>query len=163
MGDELSAKRQEETQLEKRTKDLKVRLEYMDNFKGDIQACIAILQNIDSEQTKVDESFRHSADLRDQIDQRQKDHNDLNVKLTQLSMQVDNAKERLERTQRSANEKREATRAEMATYRAKHEVISAERSERRKEYDEKLERNTKLEQEVSLCFPAFGMYQLTND
>ncbi|TIA89448.1 hypothetical protein E3P99_02075 [Wallemia hederae] len=148
MGDELSAKRQEETQLEKRTKDLKVRLEYMDNFKSDIQACIAILQNIDSEQIKVDESYRHSADLRDQIDQRQKDHNDLNVKLTQLSMQVDNAKERLERTQRNANERREATRLEMATYRAKHEVISAERSERRKEYDEKLERNSKLEQEI---------------
>lgn len=33
MGEELAAERQAEQQLEKRTRDLKIRLEYMDNFK----------------------------------------------------------------------------------------------------------------------------------
>lgn len=63
---------------------------------------------------------------------------------------MDNAKERLERTQRTATEKREAIRAQMAAFRSEHEVISTERSERRKEYEQKLERNSKLEQDVSV-------------
>ncbi|TIC07790.1 hypothetical protein E3Q16_00291 [Wallemia mellicola] len=148
MGEELAAERQAEQQLEKRTRDLKIRLEYMDNFKTDIQACISILEVIEVEQNKVDTSFRQSAELRDQIDQNQKDHNDLDVKFQQLSKQVDNAKERLERTQRMATEKREAIRAQMAAFRSEHEAISTERSERRKEYEQKLERNSKLEQDI---------------
>lgn len=34
MGEELAAERQAEMQLERRTRDLKVRLEYMDSFKN---------------------------------------------------------------------------------------------------------------------------------
>ena len=47
-----------------------------------------------------------------------------------------------------ANEKRDAIKAQMAAFRSEHEMISTERSERRKEYEQKLERNSKLEQDV---------------
>ncbi|TIA73092.1 hypothetical protein E3P91_01704 [Wallemia ichthyophaga] len=148
MGDELAAERAAEAGLEKRTKDLKIRLEYMDSFNNDIQACIAVLNVIEVEQGRVDGAYRHSAHLRDGIDQKQKDHTALSVRFQQLSRQVDNARERLERTQRTATEKREAIRAQMAAFRSEHEVISTERTERRKEYEGKLERNSKLEQDT---------------
>lgn len=152
MGDELAAERAAEAGLEKRTKDLKIRLEYMDSFNNDIQACIAVLNVIEVEQGRVDGAYRHSAHLRDGIDQKQKDHTALSVRFQQLSRQVDNARERLERTQRTATEKREAIRAQMAAFRSEHEVISTERTERRKEYEGKLERNSKLEQDVRECY-----------
>ena len=101
MGEELAAERQAEMQLERRTRDLKVRLEYMDSFKNvsvvkvkkkkfflkklliilqDIQACISILEVIEVEQDKVDKAFKQSSELRDQIDRKQKDQNDSDVK-----------------------------------------------------------------------------------
>jgi kinetochore protein Nuf2 len=135
--------------LSLKQRDLQTRIDAMTILEGDIQSCIKLMEECESELTRVEEQARKVARHREQVEGRQLEMKEIDVKEQQLLRQLANAEDKLGRVRRTAISKREAAQKKMHTIREEYNVMAQERAMRMLEMDKKKAMIEQTEKKVS--------------
>ena len=119
----------------------------MSVLEGDIQSCIKLMEESESELTSVEEQVRKR--YREQLEGQQLEMKEIDVKEQQLLRQLANAEDKLGRVRRTAVSKREAAQKKMHTIREEYNVMAQERAMRMQEMDKKKAMIEQTEKKVS--------------
>jgi len=123
----------------------------MSVIEGDIQSCIKLMEECEVELTRVEEQSRKLARHREQLEGRQLDMKEVDVKEQQLLRQLANAEDKLARVRRTAVSKREAAQKKMQTIREEYNIMAQERAMRMQEMDKKKAMIEQTEKKVLTC------------
>lgn len=130
-------------------RELQARIDAMGVIEGDIQSCIKLMEECEVELTRVEEQSRKLARHREQLEGRQLEMKEVDVKEQQLLRQLANAEDKLARVRRTAVSKREAAQKKMANIRDEYNVMAQERAMRTQEMDKKKAMIEQTEKKVS--------------
>ena len=88
--------------LSVKQRDLQTRIDAMSVLEGDIQSCIKLMEECESELTRVEEQSRKVARHKEQLEGKQLEMKEVDVKEQQLLRQLANAEDKLARVKRTA-------------------------------------------------------------
>lgn len=109
------------------------------------------MEECEVELTRVEEQSRKLARHREQLEGRQLDMKEVDVKEQQLLRQLANAEDKLARVRRTAVSKREAAQKKMQTIREEYNIMAQERAMRMQEMDKKKAMIEQTEKKVLTC------------
>jgi kinetochore protein Nuf2 len=137
MSSSLMSEKSSVSSLSAKQRELQSRIDVMGVIEGDIQSCIKLMEECETELTKVDEQARKLARHREQLEGKQLEMKEVDVKEQQLLRQLANAEDKLSRVKRTAVSKREAAQKKMQSIRDEYNVMAQERAQRMQEMDKK--------------------------
>jgi kinetochore protein Nuf2 len=137
MSSSLMSEKSSVSSLSVKQRDLQTRIDAMSILEGDIQSCIKLMEECETELTRVEDAARKVGRHREQLEGRQLEMKEIDVKEQQLLRQLANAEDKLGRVRRTAVSKREAAQKKMHTIREEYNVMAQERAMRMQEMDKK--------------------------
>jgi kinetochore protein Nuf2 len=123
--------------MEKRIRALQVSMESFKQINLNVQACIKVIRECEEGIQREKEAMAKLGRYQEIYEQRRRDVEDLDIKITQLKRQIANSDERLDRAQKQAEIKRGSAEKKMAELRDTHGTIVTERSLLNKEMQQK--------------------------
>ena len=143
--------------LSAKQRDLQSRIDAMSVLEGDIHSCVKLMEECEAELTRVDEQARKLGRHREQLEGKQLEMKEIDVREQQLLRQLANAEDKLGRVKRTAVSKRETAQKKMQTIREEYNVMAQERALRLQEMDK---RKAMIEQtEKKVCLPTHEAHQ----
>lgn len=121
----------------KKTRELNAKVDILTTLETDVQACIKLMEECESELKRVDGAHKRVMQLEELVDQKRLEVRELSVRDTQLQRQLGNAEEKLARAARQLEAKRESTRARMAKITEERRVVQEDRMQIDIEMDKK--------------------------
>ncbi|CCM06381.1 uncharacterized protein FIBRA_08640 [Fibroporia radiculosa] len=123
---------------ETKIRDLQTKIAALLNIEkaSDVRSCVEQLQVIEKETNALDASQKELTDLRDQLDQKKGERNELQMKRERVYKQLSNAQEKLERAQRHAEDKRLASQQTIERLQREYEEMAVERRDNDKQVEE---------------------------
>ncbi|CCG82662.1 Kinetochore protein nuf2 [Taphrina deformans PYCC 5710] len=121
----------------KKSRELHAKIDILTTLEGDVQSCIKLMEECESELGRVDGAHKRVVHLEDLVDQKRLEVRELSVRDTQLQRQLTNAEEKLGRATRQLEAKRESTRARMAKITEERRVVQEDRMQIDIEMDKK--------------------------
>jgi kinetochore protein Nuf2 len=149
MSSSLISEKSSVSSLSIKQRDLQTRIDAMSVIEGDIQMCIKMMEECETELTRVEEQSRKVGRHREQLEAKQLEMKEVDVKEQQLLRQLANAEDKLGRVRRTAVSKREAAQKKMQTIREEYNVMAQERAARMQEMDRKKAMIEQTEKKVS--------------
>ena len=123
--------------LSQKQRDLQARIDAMAVLEADILSCTRLMEECEAELTRVEEASRKVGRHREQLEGKQLEMKEVDVREQQLLRQLANAEDKLARVRRTAVSKREAAQKQMLRIREEYNVMAQERAMRMQEMDKK--------------------------
>jgi len=124
------------TLQEGKARDLQAKITALFNIEKDIRSCVEQLQTIEKEVLLLETSHKELANLKDQLDYKKIERNELQLKQDRVLKQLHNAQEKLERAQKHAEDKRLASQQTIERLQREYEEMALER----RDNDEQMEK-----------------------
>lgn len=124
------------TMHETKIRDLQAKIAALLNIEKDVRSCVEQLQTIEKETNALDASHKELTDLRDHLDLKKSERNELQMKNERVYKQLSNAQEKLERAQRHAEDKRLASQQTIERLQREYEEMAIERRDNDKQVEE---------------------------
>ncbi|KAI0928183.1 hypothetical protein AcW1_005507 [Taiwanofungus camphoratus] len=121
---------------ESKIRDLQTKITALLNIEKEVRSCVEQLQTIEKEMHALDTSQKELTDLKDNLDQRKGERNELLMKRERVHKQLSNAQEKLERAQRHAEDKRLASQQTIERLQREYEEMAVERRDNDKQVEE---------------------------
>jgi kinetochore protein Nuf2 len=137
MSNSLMSEKSSISTLSSKQRDLQARIDAMSVLEADITSCTKLMEECESELTRVEEATRKVGRHREALEGKQLEGKEVDVKEQQLLRQLANAEDKLARVRRTAVSKREAAQKQMVRIREEYNVMAKERAMRMQEMDKK--------------------------
>ncbi|KAG6816946.1 hypothetical protein H0H87_001461 [Tephrocybe sp. NHM501043] len=121
---------------EEKARDLQTKIKSLLNIEKDVRGCIEQLQTIEKEVRSLQVSQKELADLRDHLDDKKIERNELKLRQERVEKQLSNAHEKLERAQRHAEEKKLASQRTIDRLQHEYDQMAVERRDNDKQVEE---------------------------
>ncbi|KAG5643896.1 hypothetical protein DXG03_009467 [Asterophora parasitica] len=121
---------------EAKTRDLQAKINALLNIEKDVRSCIEQLQTIEKEVRSLQVSQKELADLRDHLDDKNIERNELKLRQERVEKQLSNAHDKLERAQRHAEEKKMASQRTIDRLQREYDEMAVERRDNDKQVEE---------------------------
>ncbi|OAX43797.1 hypothetical protein K503DRAFT_765525 [Rhizopogon vinicolor AM-OR11-026] len=121
---------------EVKARDLQAKISALVNIEKDIRSCIEQLQTTEKEVQILEGSQKELADLKDSLEYKKVERGELGKKAERVHKQLGNAQEKLERAQRHAEEKRQASQQTIDRLQREYDKMDVERRENDKQVEE---------------------------
>ncbi|KAG6910904.1 hypothetical protein DXG01_006587 [Tephrocybe rancida] len=121
---------------EAKARDLQIKINALLNIEKDVRSCIEQLQTIEKEVRSLQVSQKELADLRDHLDDKNIERNELKLRHERVEKQLSNAHEKLERAQRHAEEKKLASQRTIDRLQNEYDQMAVERRDNDKQVEE---------------------------
>ncbi|KAI0060855.1 hypothetical protein BV25DRAFT_1827411 [Artomyces pyxidatus] len=121
---------------EAKTRDLQAKVTALLNIEKDVRACVEQLQSIEKEVRSLEASQKELADTRDSLDDKRIERTELELRSERGQKQLSNAQEKLERAQRHAEDKRQASQQAIERLQREYEDMALERRDNDKHVEE---------------------------
>ncbi len=149
MGASLATDKTSVSSLEKRSRELQAKVEAMGFVEQDLQACLRLMEECETEMHRVEEARKKVARQNESVEQKQIEVREVEVKEQQLARQLNNAEDKLSRARRQAEAKREAAQKKMSEIQTDYATVTAERQMRSKEMEKKKANIEYVEQKMA--------------
>ncbi|KAF8623966.1 hypothetical protein AX15_006122 [Amanita polypyramis BW_CC] len=124
------------TMHESKVRDLQTKINALLSIEKDVRGCLEQLQSIEKETGLLHVSQKELAELRDQLDERTIERTELRLKQERLEKQLANAREKLERSQRHAEDKKIANQRTIERLQREYDEMVVERRDNDKQLEE---------------------------
>ncbi|GLB35199.1 putative nuf2 family protein [Lyophyllum shimeji] len=121
---------------EAKARDLQAKINALLNIEKDLRSCIEQLQTIEKEVRSLQISQKELADLRDHLDDKKIERNELKLRQQRVEKQLSNAHDKLERAQRHAEEKKLASQRTIERLQREYDEMAIERRDNDKQVEE---------------------------
>ncbi|KAF8636681.1 hypothetical protein AX17_003487 [Amanita inopinata Kibby_2008] len=121
---------------EAKARDLQMKVNALLNIEKDVRSCLEQLQAIEKEVRLLEASRKDSAELRDQLDAKIIERNELKLKQERVEKQLANAHEKLERSQKHAEDKKLANQRTIERLQREYDEMVIERRDNDKHMEE---------------------------
>ncbi|KAG6811487.1 hypothetical protein H0H92_007179 [Tricholoma furcatifolium] len=121
---------------EAKARDLQAKINALLNIEKDVRGCIEQLQTIEKEVRALQASQKELADLRDHLDVKNIERNELKLRRQRVEKQLSNAHEKLERAQRHAEEKKATSQRTIERLKQEYAQMADERRDNDKHVEE---------------------------
>ncbi|KAH7913923.1 Nuf2 family-domain-containing protein [Hygrophoropsis aurantiaca] len=121
---------------EAKARDLQAKISALAAIDKDVRACVEQLQTIEKEVHALEASQKELSDLKDSLDYKKIERNELQMKKERVRKQLGNAQEKLERAQRHAEEKRLASQQTIERLQKEYEEMVVERQDNDNQVEE---------------------------
>ncbi|KAL0947262.1 hypothetical protein HGRIS_013383 [Hohenbuehelia grisea] len=106
MGSTASEEKRVVAMHEGKARDLHAKINALLSIEKDLRGCVEQLQTIEKEVRSLEGSQKELADLKDHLEMKQIEQDELHLKSERVSKQFQNAQEKLERAQRHAEDRK---------------------------------------------------------
>ncbi|RDB21520.1 putative kinetochore protein NUF2 [Hypsizygus marmoreus] len=124
------------TMQEAKARDLQAKINALLNIEKDIRGCVEQLQTIEKEVRSLQMSQKELADLRDHLDDKKIERNELRLRQERVEKQLSNAHDKLERAQRHAEDKKLASQRTIERLQREYDEMAIERRDNDKQMEE---------------------------
>ncbi|KAF5386676.1 hypothetical protein D9615_001740 [Tricholomella constricta] len=124
------------TMQEAKARDLQAKINALLGIEKDVRSCIEQLQTIEKEVRSLQVSQKELADLRDHLDHKNIERNELKLRQERVEKQLSNAHDKLERAQRHAEEKKMASQRTIDRLQREYNEMAVERRDNDKQVEE---------------------------
>ncbi|KAH0584146.1 hypothetical protein H2248_009706 [Termitomyces sp. 'cryptogamus'] len=121
---------------ENKARDLQTKINGLLNIEKDVRGCIEQLQTIEKEVRSLQVSQKELSDLRDHLDDKKIEGNELKLRQERVEKQLSNAHEKLERAERHAEEKKQASQRTIDRLQQEYDQMAIERRDNEKQVEE---------------------------
>ncbi|KAF9456033.1 Nuf2 family-domain-containing protein [Collybia nuda] len=121
---------------ENKARDLQSKINALLNIEKDVRSCLEQLQTIEKEIRSLRVSHKELADLRDHLDDKNIERNELNLRQERVEKQLSNAHDKLQRAQRHAEDKKIASQRTIDRLQREYDEMSIERRDNDKQVEE---------------------------
>ncbi|KAG6878754.1 hypothetical protein C0993_008053 [Termitomyces sp. T159_Od127] len=121
---------------EMKARDLQTRINVLLNIEKDVRGCVEQLQTIEKEVLSLQGLQKELSDLRDHLDDKKIERNELKLRQERVEKQLSNAQEKLERAQRHAEEKKQASHRTIDRLQQEYDQMAIERRDNDKQVEE---------------------------
>ncbi|EGO21650.1 hypothetical protein SERLADRAFT_410230 [Serpula lacrymans var. lacrymans S7.9] len=121
---------------EAKARDLQAKITALLNIEKEVRSCVEQLQTIEKETNVLELSQKELADLRDNLEYKNIERSELQMKKERVYKQLTNAQDKLERAQRHAEEKRAASQQTIERLQAEYEEMVVDRRDNDKQLEE---------------------------
>ncbi|KAG2023157.1 hypothetical protein CC2G_000843 [Coprinopsis cinerea AmutBmut pab1-1] len=121
---------------EAKARDLQAKITALLNIEKDVRGCVEQLQTVEREVHSLQQAQKELADVKDHLDGKKMERNELRMKQERVEKQLVNAQDKLERAQRHAEEKRIQSQKAIERVKKEYEEMSLERRENDKQVEE---------------------------
>ncbi|KAI9144568.1 Nuf2 family-domain-containing protein [Paraphysoderma sedebokerense] len=135
--------------MEKKTRDLQQKLDFMNLIEGDVSQCIKLMDECQNELKRSQEESSKVFSEKELIDKKQAELRELTIKEQQLTRQLNTALDKMARLQKQQSMKREAAELKLAKLREEYNVIAVERSNVQMRIDENKRIVEDIEQKIT--------------
>ncbi|KIJ17229.1 hypothetical protein PAXINDRAFT_112080 [Paxillus involutus ATCC 200175] len=134
---------------EAKARDLQAKITVLTNIEKDVRGCIEQLQTIEKEVQLLEGAQKELADVKDSLDYKTIERSELQMKKERVYRQLANAHEKLERAQRHAEEKRQASQQTIDRLQREYERMDIERRDNDKQVEELREEADEIEAKMA--------------
>ncbi|KAF8840994.1 hypothetical protein BDN67DRAFT_967767 [Paxillus ammoniavirescens] len=134
---------------EAKARDLQAKITVLTNIEKDVRGCIEQLQTIEKEVQLFEGAQKELADVKDSLDYKTIERSELQMKKERVYRQLANAHEKLERAQRHAEEKRQASQQTIDRLQREYERMDIERRDNDKQVEELREEAHEIEAKMA--------------
>ncbi|GAO46849.1 Nuf2-domain-containing protein [Saitoella complicata NRRL Y-17804] len=149
MGNTLNASKANVAAMERKARELQARMDAIGCVEEDVATCLRIMEECETELTRLEEASRKVSKQREIHDQKQIEVREVEAREHQLLRQFENASDKLVRATHQAETKREAAQKRMAQIREEYALMTAERGARQQELDKKRAMTEQIEQKIA--------------
>ncbi|KZT29875.1 hypothetical protein NEOLEDRAFT_1238609 [Neolentinus lepideus HHB14362 ss-1] len=121
---------------EAKIRDLKSKINIIQNIDKDIRSCVEQLQDVQKEVSKLETSQKELSELREHLTKQKIAKSDFDRRHERLKQQLANAEEKLVRAQHQAEEKRATSQRTIEDLQRDYEKMAAERRDNDKQMEE---------------------------
>ncbi|KAG6861878.1 hypothetical protein C0995_010584 [Termitomyces sp. Mi166 len=119
-----------------KSRDLQTKINALLNIEKDVRGCIEQLQTVEKEVRSLQVSQKELSDLRDHLDDKKIERNELKLRQERVEKQLSNAHEKLERAQRHAEDKKQASHRTIDRLQQEYDQMAIERRDNDKQVEE---------------------------
>ncbi|KAF9228623.1 hypothetical protein BS17DRAFT_772262 [Gyrodon lividus] len=134
---------------EAKARDLQAKITVLTNIEKDVRGCIEQLQTIEKEVQLLEGAHKELADVKDSLDYKTIERSELQMKKERVYRQLTNAQEKLERAQRHAEEKRQASQQTIERLQREYERMDIERRDNDKQVEELRKEADEIEAKIA--------------
>jgi len=128
---------------------LQAKITVLTNIEKDVRGCIEQLQTIEKEVQLLEGAQKELADVKDSLDYKTIERSELQMRKERVYRQLANAHEKLERAQRHAEEKRQASQQTIDRLQREYERMDIERRDNDKQVEELREEADEIEAKMA--------------
>ncbi|KAF5323342.1 hypothetical protein D9611_005820 [Ephemerocybe angulata] len=121
---------------EAKSRDLNIKISALLNIEKDIRGCVEQLQTIEKEVKALQRSQKELAEAKDHLDDKKIERNELKMKQERVQKQLANALEKLERAQRHAEDKKQASQRTIERLQREYDEMVLERKDNDRQVEE---------------------------
>ncbi|KAL6309187.1 Nuf2 family-domain-containing protein [Sparassis latifolia] len=121
---------------ETKIRDLQAKIAALLNIEKEVRSCVEQLQIIEKEMHALDVSQKDLMDLKDNLDRKKGERNELMMKRERVHKQLSNAQEKLERAQHHAEDKRVMSQQTIERLQREYEEMAVERRDNDRQVEE---------------------------
>ncbi|RXW17416.1 hypothetical protein EST38_g8443 [Candolleomyces aberdarensis] len=121
---------------EAKARDLQIKISVLLNIEKDIRGCVEQLQTIEREVRSLQLSQKQLAEVKDHLDDKKIERNELKMKQERVQKQLANALEKLERAQKHAEDKKHASHRTIERLQREYDEMVLERKDNDKQVEE---------------------------
>ncbi|KAF8906040.1 Nuf2 family-domain-containing protein [Gymnopilus junonius] len=124
------------TMHEAKARDLQTKVNALHNIEKDVRGCIEQIQTIEREVQSLDASQKSLTELRDLLNEKVIERNELRLRQERVEDQLSNAKIKLERAQKHAEDKKQASQKTIERLQEEYDEMVVERRVNDKQIEE---------------------------
>ncbi|KAF4603976.1 kinetochore-associated Ndc80 complex subunit nuf2 [Pleurotus pulmonarius] len=136
MGSTAQEDRRTASMLEAKVRDLQTKINALLNIERDLRGCVEQLQIIEKEVGSLEESQKELADLKDHLESKHIERNELTLKQERVEKQLSNAREKLERAQRYTEDKKHTSQKTIDRLQREYDEMAIERRDNDRQVEE---------------------------
>ncbi|TFK30715.1 hypothetical protein FA15DRAFT_26595 [Coprinopsis marcescibilis] len=121
---------------EAKARDLQAKIAALLNIEKDVRGCVEQLQTVEREVHALQQSQKALAEVKDHLEDKVVERNELNMKRERAQKQLTNAQEKLERAQRHAEDKKVANQRTIERLQKEYDEMALERRDNDKQVEE---------------------------
>lgn len=148
MNNSLAAEKSACDQMERKTRALQTSTESFTLIESDINACIKVMEDCETEAIKLEDISRKVLRQEEVLKARENEKKDLERGDALLQRQLEHLRERIERSRTQAEQKRESAHRKMAELKNVYDDLSRERYEKNREMEKKKMKIEQIEKKV---------------
>lgn len=140
---------------ETKARDLQTKMNALINIEKDLRGCLEQLQTIEKESHSLSSCKKELSDLRDHLDVKKIEENELKLRQERVAKQYLNAQDKLERAQRHADDKKMASQRTLERLQREYDEMVMERRDNDKQVEELKEEahevDKKMNEHLRIC------------